>query len=148
MTRTIGPAFNALETVRFIETARSLVNVRWRHQGRDARGVDCAGLIVYALRTMGRPVEDALGYGRLPYRGRLELLMRANLGDPLPKVSLRPGDVPLMRARGTAPCHCGILVEYRLGGFGMIHAHAPDRMVVEHRLDQDWIDRITEVYRP
>lgn len=148
MTRIIGPAFNAIETAQFIETARSLTHVRWRHQGRDACGVDCAGLVVYALQTMGRPVEDALGYGRLPYRGRLEHLMRVNLGDPLPKEQMRFGDVVLMHGRGSAPSHCGILTEYVFGGFAMLHAYAPNREVIEHRIDQSWIDRIVEVYRP
>ena len=149
MTRTIGQLLNEQERNAFVAAARQLLSVRWQHQGRDKRGVDCAGLVVYALKSLGRPVSDAIGYGRLPYRGRLETLVRQNLGDPLPAgAQMQFGDVALMHFVGSALCHCGIITEYPLGGFALLHAFAQNKMVVEHRVDDQWKGYMFEVYRP
>lgn len=149
MMRTIGQLLSTEERLQFIAAARSLMHVRWQHQGRDKRGVDCAGLVIYSLKKIGRPVSDALGYGRLPYRGMLETLVRQNLGEPLPAdAKLQAGDVPLMKFVGSELCHCGIVTDYYLGGFSLLHAFAQNKEVVEHRIDKQWKDYMIEVYRP
>lgn len=51
-----------------------------------------------------------------------------------------------MQCDKTAPNHVGIIGEHR-GGLTLIHAHAPDKQVVEMRLDDVWRNRIVEVYR-
>lgn len=147
--RAIGQPLTDIEREQFIAAARSLMHVRWRHQGRNKQGVDCAGLVVYSLRSIKRSVMDLQGYGRLPYRGALEAMMKENLGEPLLASQLQIGDVPLMKFQDTsAPCHCGIVTAYPFGGFALIHAFAQNREVVEHRLDDEWKAYITEVYRP
>lgn len=128
----------------FVARARSMIGVRWRHQGRDLRGVDCAGLVVYAL---DREIIDCRAYGRVPYQSRLEGLLRENLGDPLPVDQMQVGDVALMKFKGE-PSHIGILGDYLYGGLSLIHAHASVRKVTEGRLDDEWRLAIVEVYRP
>lgn len=47
-----------------------------------------------------------------------------------------------------APNHVGIIGDYRYGGLSFIHAYAPNRKVIEHRLDDKLRGQIIEVYRP
>ena len=146
--RAIGGPFSAAETLSFIAAARSYIGVRWRHQGRSRRGVDCAGLIACALQDTGRPIEDRTTYGREPYMRSLEIVLHSHFGDPLLAEQMRVGDVALMHFRNGEPSHVGILGDYLYGGLSLIHAYAKTREVVEHRLDDEWRGRITEVYRP
>lgn len=147
MIRAIGNSLTDIQRAQFIAAARSLMHVRWRHQGRNKRGVDCAGLIVYSLRAVGCRPLDAIGYGRIPYRGMLEKLMEDNLGKILPRAFMQEGDVCLMRFAG-APSHCGIITAYPYGEFSLLHAFAQNREVVEHRIDANWFNYIVGVYRP
>lgn len=145
--RAIGDPFSAAEMLAFIAAARACIGVRWRHQGRSLRGVDCGGLVVFALRAVGRSVSDSTAYGREPYRGSLEATLRANFGEPLPADQMQLGDVVLMRFAGE-PSHVGILGDYLYGGLSLIHAYAKGKKVIEHRLDDEWRGYIVEVYRP
>lgn len=70
--RAIGGPFTDAERNAFIAAARSMLGVRWRHQGRTVRGVDCGGLVAYAMKATGRPIADTPIYGRVAYRGSLE----------------------------------------------------------------------------
>lgn len=146
--RAIGGPFNAAETAAFVAAARSYIGVRWRHQGRSRRGVDCAGLVACALQDAGRPIEDRTTYGREPYMHSLEAVLLSHFGDPLPANQMRVGDVALMHFRNGDPSHVGILGDYLYGGLSLIHAHATTRHVVEHRLDDEWAGYIVETYRP
>lgn len=140
------PALSASERAAFIAAARGFLGVRWRHQGRSTRGVDCAGLVICAMRAVGRDPVDVEGYGRVPYRAGLEDALAANLGDPLPVESMQVGDVALMRFAGQ-PSHVGIIGDYRYGGYSLIHAFAQNRQVVEHGLDENWRGSIVGIYR-
>lgn len=146
--RALGAPFTYLEREAFIEAARSYVGVRWRHQGRSLRGVDCGGLVFLALRDAGRDPVDSQAYGRSPYRGSLESVLQANFGEPLPKDMLRAGDVPLFRFNNDKPSHVAVVANHPQGGFSMIHAFAQMRKVVEHRIDEEWFGNMVEVYRP
>lgn len=142
------PPLTAFERERFITAARAYLHVRWRHQGRSKAGVDCAGMLVCAMRDIGKPPLDSADYGRYPRGQQLQALLRANCGDPLPAADpMQSGDVVLMQFKGE-PSHLGVLTGYPLGGFGLLHAFAQNRKVVEHRLDDQWRDRIVEAYRP
>ena len=80
--RAIGPPLNAQELAAFIAEARSYLAppVRFRHQGRSHRGVDCAGLLLASMKAIGRPVQDLPAYGREPLGDGLRGMMVANLG--------------------------------------------------------------------
>lgn len=147
--RAIGPPLNDAERLAFIAEARTYVAeaVRFRHQGRSRRGVDCAGLLLVSMAAIGRPIVDLDAYGREPLGGELRAMMVANLGEPVPKAEMWPGDVVLMRFLGE-PSHVGLIGDYLYGGLSLIHTFAQVRKVVEHRIDSEWNDYILEVFRP
>jgi cell wall-associated NlpC family hydrolase len=148
--RAIGPLLTAEESAAFIAALRTQVKrrTRFRHQGRNPTiGLDCAGLPLWAMQAIGRPVTDIVGYGREPYRDGLEGALIANLGARVPKESMRAGDVVMMRFAGD-PRHVGILTDYPDGGLALIHTHDTLKMVREHRLDQKRRDSIVAVWRP
>jgi cell wall-associated NlpC family hydrolase len=147
--RAIGPPLSSEERLALIAEARTYLSppVRFRHQGRSRRGVDCAGLLLVSMAAIGRPIADLEAYGREPLGGGLRAMMVANLGEPVPKESMQPGDMVLMRFRGE-PTHVGLLGDYLYGGLSLIHTFAQIRKVVEHRLDDEWNDYVLEVFRP
>ena len=145
--RAIGPPLSPEETTAFIAEVRSYIDVRFRHQGRSRRGVDCAGLLLASMAAIGRPIVDLDAYGREPLGDGLRGMLVANLGETVPKDEMRPGDVALMRFRGE-PTHVGLIGDYAYGGFSLIHSYAEVKKVVEHRIDEEWNDYIIEVFRP
>lgn len=144
--RANGAAFTPEETAAFIARARSCMGVRFKHQGRDPRfGLDCAGLPLWSMAAMGRPVVDIAGYGREPHKDGLERALTDNLGEPIPIEQMRAGDVILMRFGG-APRHVGILTDHPEGGLSLLHVHDRLKFVAEHRLEAR--TRIVKVWRP
>ena len=146
--RVLGPALTDAERAAFIAAARSYIGTRWKHQGRDRRGIDCGGLVLASLRDIGKPVEDASkGYGREPYRHSMEAVCALNLGEPVSEpYNLRPGDVALFRVGRAAPNHVGIVGDYVHGGLSLIHAYAINGKVVEAPLDASWLALLQQVY--
>lgn len=149
MSRVIGPPLTPEESAQMIAHARSLIGrVRFRHMGRNpAIGLDCAGLLFWIVGKIGRPTADLPAYGREPHKDGLRQNLIRNLGAPLPAAQMRVGDMPLMRFDGD-PRHVGILADYPGGGLSLIHVHAHNKVVAEHRLDDYWRGNIVEVYRP
>ena len=144
--RDVAPLSEA-ERVAFVDIARGMLHVRWKHQGRTKNGVDCAGLVIYALRGIGRTPTDITGYGRRPYRNALDAAVRVNFGAPLPAgTEPRAGDVLLVRDGHAAPNHVGIVGDGP-HGLTLIHAYATNREVVEMRIDDIWRSKIIGVYR-
>lgn len=144
--RAVAPLTDA-ERIAFVAAARAMLGVRWKHQGRTKNGVDCAGLVIFALRAIGREPVDVVGYGRRPYRNALDAAISANFGDPLPPdTALRAGDALLFRDSHAAPNHVGIAGDGPHGPT-VIHAYAPNREVVEMTIDADWRNKIVGVYR-
>lgn len=119
-------------------------------------GCDCLGLLIgvaqeLALRSSGSQHLlawfDENSYGHYPD----ETHLRRRLDALLTAVEIQeviPGDVLLFRIDESAR-HLAIVSDYPPGGsgLGIIHAYAPARAVVEHRLDECWKKRIVAVYR-
>lgn len=146
--RELGPPLTDDERTAFIAAARRLrdAKTRFRHQGRSELGVDCAGLLVYGMTAAGRTLKDADGYGRLPYKDRLEGLLRENFGEPL-EGELAEGDIILLKMIGD-PSHVGIVTRHPNGGYAILHSYAQQKRVVEHRMDDEWLNYIYLVFRP
>ncbi|WP_233343629.1 C40 family peptidase [Burkholderia cepacia] len=118
-----------------VDEARTWAGTRWQHQGRlKGIGVDCAGLVVCALRNVGIEVDDVDGYPRRPDGSLLEVVRR----QTEPTSDWRAGDVVLMHWDND-PCHLGILTSPST----IIHAYAMAREVVEHDLDDHMLSHIT-----
>lgn len=132
-----------IDPQRVIEIARSTMGTPFRHQGRVVGvGIDCAGVLVHILRTLGLPHDDSRGYPRLPYEGLIESILDAQPSlVAYPKSQMQPGDVLLMRFR-TEPQHVAICT-----GETIIHSYSAIGRVVEHRLSPVWRARIVKIYR-
>lgn len=133
-----------------IDTARTWINVRWRHRGRSRHGVDCAGLVVLTYRDCGVELPDYMLYGKTPYDDGLLTYTRAALGHELPEdSSYKNGDVVLMRFY-IVPHHMAFiaLVEYAgQPAINIIHSDGHTGRVLEQRLTPDMHARITHVFR-
>jgi NlpC/P60 family putative phage cell wall peptidase len=128
-----------------VAAARGWLGTRWQHQA-SLRGVacDCAGLVIGVARELGLVAVTPPAYDRRPDGVMLQALCDLHLARiALP--TLQPGDVLLFRYE-TAPQHLAIVGDGP-GYPTMIHAHAPSRKVVEHRLDDAWRARIVAAYR-
>lgn len=137
----------------YASRARSMLNVPFLHQGRDANGIDCIGLLAYAFEY---PAEKIPPYPRDPYNGQLERQLTAVLGVPAlrctargcPAAALAPGSVlALAYARHTR--HVALVLRHpAYDVLSIIHTDSTLGKVTEHILDVKWLRRIREVYRP
>lgn len=132
----------------FVAAARTFVGTRWRHRGRNRRGIDCVGLLVLSAKATGFPFEDASHYGRDPWEDRLRSELKKRLGEPVGDASAAiPGDIALIVWFAGQPSHVGIIGDGRNGEITLIHCENLHGCV-EHSLDGHYIDCIVEVYRP
>jgi len=129
-------------TDRIIELARECMGTPFKHQGRIAGvALDCAGLVVHILKSLGLPYLDDKGYPRGPFDGQLERILEAEPSlVKVPKEDMQAGDVLVLRIT-KAPQHLGIFT-----GSTVIHTYADTGRVVEQRF-ANWRRNITHVYR-
>ena len=133
-----------MTTDEFIAAARSMLGVRFKHQGRSPEfGVDCAGLAACAAVKCGHEPVDRNDYARWPSFSDLLEQVKKNC-DQVPPGSERPGDLMLFETAGRLQ-HLGILTETNPPS--MIHAYAPQRKVVEHRMDAEWLAKRRFIFR-
>lgn len=134
------------------DAARTWVGTRFAHQGRrkqtaqDAGGVDCLGLLIGVAEECGlrfggaTALElDETDYGHYPNEARLmkalcHYMQRKKLD------AFAVDNVVLMEIDGRTQ-HLGI-IGLKKGRHTLIHAYAPARKVVEHRLDDTWRNRL------
>lgn len=121
--------------------ARACLGTPFHHQGRAAgMGLDCIGLVIHAMKSVGLHVDDCTDYGRQPEGGKLEEALLRHGYRQVDK--WRAGDVLLFRFNGQ-PQHVGIAVSEN----AMVHAYAPIGRVVESGLGETWQRRICGIYR-
>lgn len=139
-----------------IDQARTYLGVPFRHHGRTARGLDCAGLVWRTYADLGVILPDVARYGREPHRDGLMDAMRCALGDPVWEGSslidrsiLRIADVVVLRFE-VQPHHIAFVTSDRHHGLGLLHAYSPAGAigrVLEHGLDARWQSQILAVFR-
>lgn len=121
--------------------AREWIGTPWHHQGRlKGVGVDCAGLVLGVAHGLGLSDFAFTGYGHRPDPDVLGGFCR-NMMAPVLISDARLGDVLLINV-DRVPQHLAIFTD-----LGMVHAFAPLRRVVEHRIDEDWSARIVAAFR-
>lgn len=138
-----------------VSQAKTWLNTKFHHQGRIKHcGVDCLGLIVGVARELNLLSRDGktflytldnINYGQFPNTKILYNLLSAHLFE-MSKEDMKSGDIILMSI-DNSPQHLGIVSDYDEKNLGIIHSYAPARKVVEHRLDEEWEDRIIGVFR-
>lgn len=131
--------------------ARRYLGARFRHRGRSKKAMDCAGLGKLAYADCGIDLPDFLLYGEEPHNDALIARITQALGEPVAiepvkRYQLQVDDVIVQRF-DREPHHVAIVAAYVLGGFSMIHADGMAGKVVEHRLSDDHLGRITHVFR-
>lgn len=142
---------------RIVACARSWRGTRFAHQGRrkaspgDAGAVDCLGLLAGVARELSLTakdgtllsVHDVLDYSKAPNA----VLLQEKLANLLHKTETITAGCIALFMLDDRPQHLAILSDYAPNVTGMIHAYAPARGVVEHRLDTMWQKRIVSLYR-
>jgi len=136
-----------------VACARSYVGVRYGHQGRSRKILDCLGLLVgvcYDMKlrgTDGAPLHerDESGYSRLATNETM-LTRCAQSLIPVQTRDARPADV-LVTAWARGQRHIGIVGDHPAGGLTLIHAYQPSRKVIEQRLDEALLARALGVFR-
>lgn len=116
-----------------VEEARSWIDVRWKHQGRNRAGIDCIGLVVMTMKAFDIPVEDLTGYRRSPNPAIFMTGIQSQLdlcSQPL------PGGVAIFR-EALQPCHVGIFAG-TAENLTLIHGYAPYGRVREEPFTNQW----------
>lgn len=123
-----------------VTAARAYLNAPWKHQGRSAQGIDCAGLIIAVARDLDLSEFDTRDYSRQAMDESMLDLCREHL-EQVPRDGAMPGDVAVLRFGSNR--HIGIFGDYPHGGLSLIHAysHHP-RRVVEHRFHAEWLQAV------
>lgn len=135
------------EIDKVIAEARTFLGCKWRHKGRNHYGIDCAGLVVCAYKAAGIEVYDAKHYGREPWMDKLDEHLEKTFGKRLNKDEMQEGDVAVIWWNEVpAPSHLGIIAKHPNGGLSLIHSYSQHN-VVEHRIDEDWFNKISHIYR-
>jgi NlpC/P60 family putative phage cell wall peptidase len=134
-----------------VTQARTWLGTPFHHQARlKGVGCDCLGLVVGVVDELGlkdKNGQSLAAYDEIAYSKEPDgAYLTQKLTDLLEEVQVaQAGDLALFSVRDN-PQHLAILTDYE-GVLGMIHAYAPTRRVVEHRLDADWNSRLVKVFR-
>ena len=123
-----------------VSTARSFIDTPFRHAGRQPGiALDCVGVPICVCRQLGTVAPD---FEVEPYTMSANEKKFLELCDSYmqrkPVGSMAIGNVAAIRVRGVAS-HLGIVGDYHLGGFSLIHASnmlepVRIRRVIEQRL--------------
>ena len=128
-----------------VAAARRYSGVRFVHRGRRPDKLDCVGLVWRAYRDCGVELPCPTDYGREPHAERFRDAIATALG-PHRFGPLQVGDVVSLRTK-KHPHHVAIVGDYPGGLLSLIHASGEHGRVVEHRLSDDWRDRIVTIHR-
>ncbi len=136
--------------------ARSWIGTSFHHQGRVKKnatskgGCDCIGLIIGVTSALGIKCKgyslaqlDNKNYSKHPDGVSLKAALDEYL-TPIPVNSIQPGDVLLIRFN-KEPQHVAFVGDYG-GGLSLIHCYIQARGVVEHVLDDYWMERVVGAY--
>ncbi len=131
-----------------VESARSLLDMRYRHQGRlhEGRGLDCLGVLLAVAAMHGFEFEDDASYSMDP-NGYYLIEKLSEHMDELPHWrSALPGDVLCVRWHiSRPPQHCGIVTELAGDDVRCVHSSRRSRKVVENAWANT--DQITHAFR-
>ena len=136
-----------------VTEARNYIGVKFRHQGRSlSHGVDCLGLIICIAQQLQLESKQGIMlheldqriYSKTPDSHRLYQTLHMHLQE-VSIDTISAGHIALMEFDRN-PQHLAIISSYGNNDLGCIHAYAPARKVVEHRLDKVWRRKITHIF--
>ena len=116
-----------------VAQAREWLGVKWRHQGRNRAGIDCAGLLLAVASHFDLPRGDMVGYRRDP-----SFVFVQNIrSHTLPCREILHGSIGIFHDT-LQPCHTGIFNLDASGRVTVIHAEAdPKGYCHEQDFDAD-----------
>lgn len=126
--------------------AQGLVGVRYRHQGRNEAGLDCAGLIIVVAHLLGLTDKDTTSYSRRPNAPEFTAFMLETGCTQLPYGKHENGDILRMNTAGW-PVHIAIYEIDERGQEWYIHAFLPHKKVTRDPLTKAVKDAISSVWR-
>lgn len=129
-----------------VETAKSLVGTRYRHQGRNEVGLDCAGLIIVVAKSLGLTNKDTTSYSRRPNVSEFTAFMIETNCTQLPYGKHEHGDILRMNTAGW-PVHVAIYEVDERGQEWYIHAFLPHKKVTRDPLTDTVKKNISSVWR-
>lgn len=117
-----------------VNKAKSLLGIKYAHQGRSEKGLDCVGVLAMVADEFNYVYTDLEGYKRTPSASALIDLLKLNL-DEIELSETEIGDIYLMRlGQGIKPRHTSI----KVSDSTIIHALNMGNIqrVIEQPLDQ------------
>lgn len=136
-----------------VKQARTWLNVRYLHQGRNRFGVDCAGYPREVYAELGVHLPDWRAYGQEADPDELLRRLRDALGPevkaaPVRFADLQAGDIALFHfPHVKTPRHLAIIADRAGGGWNFIESNGNQGRVVERRLDDRYLSRVTHLFR-
>lgn len=127
-----------------VTKARTLLGVRWSHQGRTTGRTDCLGLVLYAAQAQGlEGVDIPNDYDRHAGPEAMVSVCRKHLIE-ISRAELQPADIVVLRYPKVSTNHIGLVADYHVPGHvALIHAQASHpHCVVENRLDDGWLKMV------
>jgi cell wall-associated NlpC family hydrolase len=123
-----------------VAAAREYLGAPYHHQGRVKDGLDCLGLLIVVCRDLELPHVDRSDYGRMPEKDRLLSELREHTGREMRPHEAAQGDILVFRYL-RRPRHVAIKTD-----MGMIHSWADAGKVVEHGLDERWMQQCVTAF--
>lgn len=123
-----------------VACARSYLGVRWQHQGRDRKGVDCVGLLHCVAHDLGIETEDDLTYRRTPDPHRLKTMIYRQTTEA-DRNQLCGGQIMMVK-QAYFPCHLQITA-WDTKEPTVIHASILKRKVIEEPLKLYWPELVS-----
>lgn len=124
--------------------AMKYIGTSYRHQGRvPGIGLDCAGVLICAMRDAGYAINDCRSYSRVPPRNLLQATIESNGLQEVTRGQPQDGDVMLFWMRNKRlVIHCGICTS---NGRAIIHVESGRK--VEAVPMQLWMHQLAKVFR-
>lgn len=123
-----------------LSAARDCIGTPFHHQGRlPGVGLDCIGLVIVALKSVGMTIKDRTDYNRRPDGQSLVAALKEHGAIEVPEI--RAGDILVFRY-DHQPQHIALAT----GIDTMIHAFAPAGTVVETAIGDYWRRRLVGIY--
>lgn len=131
---------------RIAEEAQKRVGIPYCHQGRTSAGLDCVGLIVDVLATIGVGNMDADRRDYLPTGTGIEVESRLAKGGfrRIPKGTAPKSGHLIGFIMGSVHRiqHVGVMIE----GGRFVHTHQGVGKIVEHNFSGAWLNRVGAVW--
>lgn len=125
-----------------IRTARGFMHVPFHHQGRVQAGLDCIGLISKTLAVCNIPHQDSTTYKRAPGRTSLVTHLPSSAFRIEPAEAKEADILAFWFAREDWAQHIGFKTD-----IGLLHTYADVGRVVEHPLDEYWLNHTHSAWR-